>query len=125
MSSKSSTNKSKSAAAVVAATAAAQEKAMTVVFAELVDEVALELIFQVHRQAKLTRSVCPICNQMCRSFVSQPGKDIFGNSCDGPSNDTCACLNCNRKFPTARYANHLEKCLGLGRVASRSAAQRR
>lgn len=34
------------------------------------------------------------------------------------------CSNCNRKVVSSRFAQHLEKCLGRGRAASRLASRR-
>ena len=34
------------------------------------------------------------------------------------------CGNCNRKVVSSRFAQHLEKCLGRGRAASRLASRR-
>ncbi|KAI7826741.1 hypothetical protein BX661DRAFT_183385 [Kickxella alabastrina] len=34
----------------------------------------------------------------------------------------CECLNCQRSFPAARFASHMDKCMGL---SSRRTATRR
>lgn len=50
--------------------------------------------------------------------------DIFGNAVPPIALDLVACPNCGRKVAAGRYAPHLDKCMGRGRVASRNAAKR-
>nr|CAG8440400.1 8456_t:CDS:10 [Entrophospora candida] len=93
------------------------------ILCDLLDECTLDILLETHREAKLAASVCQLCNTECRSFVSQPGLDIFGNN-PQPNNSppTFECVSCRRTFPSKRYAPHLEKCMGLaGRSSSRVA----
>jgi hypothetical protein len=61
-----------------------------------------------------------ICFTLCCT-VQQPGLDIFGNKPEANTSDLYECLNCHRRFPTGRYASHLEKCIGVGRTSARAA----
>ncbi|CAG8789235.1 22684_t:CDS:2, partial [Racocetra persica] len=92
------------------------------ILCDLLDECTLDVIFEAHREAKLSSSICQICNTECRSFVVQPGMDIFGNHPQLNNPPTFECVNCQRPYPSKRYAPHLEKCMGLaGRSSSRVA----
>ncbi|CAG8556860.1 446_t:CDS:10 [Dentiscutata erythropus] len=92
------------------------------ILCDLLDECTLDVIFEAHREAKLSGSICQICNTECRSFVVQPGLDIFGNHPQQNNSPTFECVNCQRPYPSKRYAPHLEKCMGLaGRNSSRVA----
>ncbi|CAG8581208.1 5593_t:CDS:10 [Funneliformis caledonium] len=95
------------------------------ILCELLDECILDVAFEAHREAKLAASVCQLCKSECRSFVTQPGLDIFGNHPQQDNSPTFECVNCQRPFPSKRYATHLEKCMGLaGRSSSRVANMR-
>ncbi|RIA84933.1 hypothetical protein C1645_783008 [Glomus cerebriforme] len=92
------------------------------ILCDLLDECILDVAFEAHREAKLAASVCQLCNSECRSFVTQPGLDIFGNRPQQNDSPKFECVNCKRPYPSKRYAPHLEKCLGLaGRSSSRVA----
>ncbi|KAJ1653240.1 Ataxin-7-like protein 3 [Dispira simplex] len=48
------------------------------------------------------------------SLVDSPGLDVFGNDPSKvSSSESYMCTSCQRHYPAARYAPHLEKCLGL------------
>ncbi|KAJ1967824.1 Ataxin-7-like protein 3 [Dispira parvispora] len=48
------------------------------------------------------------------SAMNTPGLDVFGNDPSKvPSSESYVCTSCQRNYPAARYAPHLEKCLGL------------
>ncbi|EXX68235.1 hypothetical protein RirG_106780 [Rhizophagus irregularis DAOM 197198w] len=92
------------------------------ILCDLLDECILDVAFEAHRETKLAASVCQLCNSECRSFVTQPGLDIFGNRPQQNDSPKFECVNCKRPYPSKRYAPHLEKCLGLaGRSSSRVA----
>lgn len=93
------------------------------ILGELVDECVLDLIFETHREAKLRAALCQICNTKCRTYVSAPTLDIFGNN--PTETEQYPCENCKTLQTSSRYAPHLEKCLGLStRGAGRVARQR-
>ncbi|KAJ3383468.1 hypothetical protein HDU84_003593 [Entophlyctis sp. JEL0112] len=52
--------------------------------------------------------------------------DIFGNNHSSVNSEKLKCVKCGILFPTIRYAQHLEKCLGLGgrRAAVRNVNRR-
>uniref|UniRef100_A0A1B0AJE3 SAGA-associated factor 11 homolog n=1 Tax=Glossina pallidipes TaxID=7398 RepID=A0A1B0AJE3_GLOPL len=56
-------------------------------------------------------------------IVDMPNYDIFGISTAKKPMD-CACPNCDRPVSAARFAPHLEKCMGMGRISSRIASRR-
>lgn len=57
--------------------------------------------------------------------VNQPGLDIFGQRPDAQAaGELYDCPQCRRKFPSGRYAIHLEKCLGMGRQSTRISSRR-
>ncbi|RHZ81188.1 hypothetical protein Glove_123g206 [Diversispora epigaea] len=92
------------------------------ILCDLLDECTIDVIFEAHREAKLAASKCQLCNAECRSYVAQPGLDIFGNHPQPNNSPTFECVNCQRPYPSQRYAPHLEKCMGLaGRSSSRVA----
>jgi len=48
-------------------------------------------------------------------IIDKPGYDIFGQPVKSTSTDSIDCINCQRSISTTRYAQHLEKCMNLGR----------
>ncbi|KAI8803831.1 hypothetical protein BJ742DRAFT_487402 [Cladochytrium replicatum] len=86
----------------------------------LIDECALEVIYEAHRESKLANSICQVCLKKCRGFVNQPGVDIFGQNSSQTNGEKYECNNCHEKYPAVRFAQHLEKCLGFGRTATRA-----
>ena len=57
-------------------------------------------------------------------IVNKKGLDVFGQIPDAPSMDSFECLHCGRTVVASRFAPHLERCMGLGRVPYRMAARR-
>eukprot|EP01119_Soliformovum_irregulare_P022287 TRINITY_DN7597_c2_g1_i1.p1 TRINITY_DN7597_c2_g1~~TRINITY_DN7597_c2_g1_i1.p1 ORF type:complete len:231 (+),score=60.52 TRINITY_DN7597_c2_g1_i1:41-733(+) len=95
---------------------------MSSIYLELVDELSLEVCFDVHKQYKVG-SHCLDCDATMPS--NQPGTDIFGQTAsDIGVLDSFECLNCGRAVSATRYAPHLEKCMGMGRTSSRIASKR-
>ena len=50
--------------------------------------------------------------------------DVFGQRVEPIALDQVACPSCGRKVAAGRFAPHLDKCMGRGRQASRTANQR-
>jgi len=54
----------------------------------------------------------------------KPGYDVFGYVTQGKGTpkigQECKCPQCHRSIAATRFAPHLEKCMGMGRAASRS-----
>ncbi|KAF8945167.1 SAGA-associated factor [Haplosporangium gracile] len=95
------------------------------ILGDLLDEIVLDVVSEVHREVKIMRTVCPICKTKCRNYVVRSGQDIFGQNPQPSNSQTFDCVHCQRSFPAQRYAPHLEKCLGLaGRSSSRTASRR-
>ncbi|KAI8929505.1 hypothetical protein BC831DRAFT_291221 [Entophlyctis helioformis] len=91
------------------------------VWDDILNEAVVEVLFDVHRLHKLDRSVCQVCHTKCRVFSSVPGQDVFGCNPSLTNGEKYDCPQCQNQLPAARYAPHLEKCLGLGRMSSRVA----
>lgn len=51
---------------------------------------------------------------------SKGAVDMFGNMIQPVALDQVSCPNCGRKISSGRFAPHLEKCMGGGRLAGRS-----
>ncbi|KAI8149449.1 hypothetical protein BJV82DRAFT_123915 [Fennellomyces sp. T-0311] len=92
---------------------------------DLIDECIYDVLFEAHRDIKQSNSICQICQTRCRQYVSRPGCDVFGNSYAANNLPSYDCVNCHKMIAAVKYANHLEKCLGLaGRQSSRVANRR-
>jgi len=60
--------------------------------------------------------------RVCTAIVQDKSLDVFGNSAqDIKKFVECTCPKCSRVLGTAKFAPHLEKCLGMGRNSSRIA----
>ncbi|EDQ90469.1 uncharacterized protein MONBRDRAFT_24279 [Monosiga brevicollis MX1] len=107
---------------------------------ELVDQEVQAIAFQVHRNVKLRLlCLCPADNSDHRhhGLVATPGYDIYGtkltlralfarpddgtqlNKQQAPS---FRCPNCGMMRQPAKFAPHLEQCMGMGGRESRRAA---
>jgi len=75
---------------------------------ELIDDVTVDLCFDVHRRAKLE----PQAFVATRALPD--GSDIYGQSPD-VNNIQFDCPHCKRLIGGAKFATHLEKCMGLAR----------
>ena len=55
-------------------------------------------------------------------MIDVKGYDIFGNTQQSlQKNVDCQCPNCERTLGAAKFAPHLEKCMGMGRNSTRLA----
>jgi len=57
-------------------------------------------------------------------IIDAPNYDIFGQPLTKKYNFECQCPRCHRTLAAARFAPHLEKCMGMGRNSSRIASKR-
>ncbi|KAI9354518.1 hypothetical protein DFJ73DRAFT_826776 [Zopfochytrium polystomum] len=91
-------------------------------FGDILEQCLLDVIFEAHREDKQVRSVCQICQTYCRCYATKHGADIFGNPAvqNSQTVEKLKCHQCNRAYPSNRYAPHLENCMGLGRRAVRT-----
>ncbi|KAJ1937032.1 hypothetical protein GGF37_005371, partial [Kickxella alabastrina] len=87
---------------------------------ELIDDMTMGVVFDTHFEAKQGISVCANCSTRCQCNIAK-GAQASNNGTDSGS-DMCECLNCQRSFPAARFASHMDKCMGL---SSRRTATRR
>lgn len=102
------------------------EEDIEVVMYDIIDEVTLGLIFDVHRSCKLGTLFLGDTDpksQKEHEIVDRPGVDVFGNV-PAKKQLECTCPNCQRNLAASRFAPHLEKCMGMGRNSSRIASRR-
>ncbi|KAJ1994587.1 hypothetical protein EDC05_001504 [Coemansia umbellata] len=95
--------------------------------ADMVDDMAMGIVFETVFEAKQSVGIYSLCNTRCRCGVSSTSFSTGDAGADGPSSqeaisDMFECPNCQRSFPAARFASHMDKCMGL---SSRRAATRR
>ncbi|XP_046750987.1 ataxin-7-like protein 3 [Diprion similis] len=95
------------------------------IYEDLLDEVMMGFVFDVHRTVKTGSSDVEegIPDDESYAIVDLPGLDVFGQQAIKKSQD-CACPNCDRGVAACRFATHLEKCMGMGRNSSRIASRR-
>ncbi|KAJ1752767.1 hypothetical protein LPJ55_000851 [Coemansia sp. RSA 990] len=86
-------------------------------FQEMIDDMALGVVFEAHYEMKQLTGVCAVCNTRCR--CGGAGLDAAGAQQGG---EAFECPSCQRAFPAARFAAHMDKCMGLSsrRAATRS-----
>ena len=92
---------------------------------QLFEDLVLEEILDVGRELRwglLTAVLEPIPPEL--RINDTPGVDIFGQVLSKKPNFECECPKCNRMLAAARFAPHLEKCMGMGRNSSRIASRR-
>ncbi|XP_065920679.1 ataxin-7-like protein 3 isoform X2 [Dysidea avara] len=96
---------------------------MELFFNDMVEEIALEVYFELHRAVKL--GYFEYCYPEETAFenhaiVEDKSLDVFGNTLqDVKKFVECTCPKCERVLGTSKFAPHLEKCLGMGRNSSR------
>jgi SAGA-associated factor 11 len=96
------------------------------VMLELIDEISLGLCFETHRSCKLGTYFLDETDSTADeqfALVTEHGRDVFGQV-PMKKQVECVCPNCNRNIAAARFAPHLEKCMGMGRNSSRIASRR-
>ncbi|XP_011505350.1 PREDICTED: ataxin-7-like protein 3 [Ceratosolen solmsi marchali] len=95
------------------------------IFEDLLDEVLMGFIFDIHRMTKTGSSDVEegIPDDESYTIVDLPGLDVFGQHPVKKSQE-CNCPNCERGVAASRFATHLEKCMGMGRNSSRIASRR-
>ncbi|KAJ1722374.1 hypothetical protein LPJ53_003205 [Coemansia erecta] len=89
---------------------------------EMVDDLTMDIVFETHFQAKQSIVTCSCCNTKCQSKIISSIQEANANIDN--TTEAFECLDCNRSFPAARFASHMDKCMGLSsrRTATRSAA---
>lgn len=116
-------------------------------FDNIFDSYLLGVILQNYRMAKtscikileenITQNTSEASETSIKTETSQQSKpnrtnkkrdisnvDILGNSLASIRKIECVCPSCKRSLAASRLAPHLEKCMGMGRNASRVASKR-
>ncbi|XP_013113068.2 SAGA-associated factor 11 homolog [Stomoxys calcitrans] len=104
------------------------DEAANYLYQSLLDDAVVGVFLEIHHLRKtgnLTALEGVNENDAESSFriVDMPNFDIFGISTAKKPMD-CTCPNCDRPVSAARFAPHLEKCMGMGRISSRIASRR-
>lgn len=101
------------------------ETATKEIYEDLLDEVLMGFVFDVHRTTKTGSSDIEegIPDDESYAIVDSPGLDVFGQHPVKKSQE-CNCPNCERSVAACIFANHLAKCIGMGRNSSRIASLR-
>lgn len=92
-------------------------------FDVMIDELTLEIIFEIHRSVKIGSEIEeePYNDEEFLVSSTTDG-DIFRQQTIKKSQD-CTCPICNRTVVASRFAPHLETCMGMGRKRSRNASR--
>ncbi|KAJ2520488.1 hypothetical protein H4217_002014 [Coemansia sp. RSA 1939] len=80
--------------------------------ADMVDDMAINIVFETFFEAK----------QAASASNAAENADSDAHSSQGAGSDLFECPSCERSFPVARFAAHMDKCMGL---SSRRTATRR
>ncbi|XP_073843549.1 SAGA associated factor 11kDa [Musca autumnalis] len=104
------------------------DEAANYLYQSLLDDAVVGVFLEIHHLRKtgnLTAMDGVNEDESETSFriVDMPNFDIFGISTAKKPID-CTCPNCDRPVSAARFAPHLEKCMGMGRISSRIASRR-
>lgn len=104
------------------------DEAANYLYQSLLDDAVVGVFLEIHHLRKtgnLTALDGLTTEDEAESFriVDMPNFDIFGISTAKKPMD-CTCPNCDRPVSAARFAPHLEKCMGMGRISSRIASRR-
>lgn len=103
----------------------------------LLRELLVEECFSFFKQRELKRLPCSVCGQHCKTYgiqlysmavtdipfgclsVTKAGHDIYGLKIDNhdANGQLVECSICKKSVSAARFAPHLEKCMGMGRSA--------
>ncbi|XP_023301707.2 SAGA-associated factor 11 homolog [Lucilia cuprina] len=105
------------------------DEAANYLYQTLLDDAIVGVFIEIHHLRKTGNLTAldgvPDEEAETSSFriVDMPNFDIFGISTAKKPMD-CTCPNCDRPVSAARFAPHLEKCMGMGRISSRIASRR-
>ncbi|PAA76811.1 hypothetical protein BOX15_Mlig034601g3, partial [Macrostomum lignano] len=85
---------------------------------ELIDDLTMDTIFSCHMEAKmgllmLDEELATLAQTELSPVSTQRQQQ------QQQSAPICRCPNCHRRLAASRLAPHLEKCMGMGRLASR------
>ncbi|EDW19791.1 SAGA-associated factor 11 homolog [Drosophila mojavensis] len=104
------------------------EDAANYLFQGLLDDVVAGIFIEIHHLRKTGNltALDGVGEENAESayrICEMPNLDIFGISTAKKPMD-CTCPHCDRLVAAARFAPHLEKCMGMGRISSRIASRR-
>lgn len=91
------------------------ETAANYLYESLLDEAILGSVFEVHNLIKtgLMKALEGEPEDPTQFLlVNAPDVDVFGSSKSAKINMDCTCPKCEKLVATARFAPHLEKCMG-------------
>lgn len=94
---------------------------------ELIDDVSYGLCFEIHRSCKkgyFLMDETDLESHKQFQIVNKKGLDVFGQVANHKKQTECLCPTCQRCMVASRFAPHLEKCMGMGRISSRIASRR-
>lgn len=101
-------------------------------YSDILDDVLLDVAVEAHRELK-TGVLVPQGPAAAATERPQPldplagvkgATDVFGQVHPGTATDIVICMNCGRKAQAGKFAYHLEKCLGKGRVPAGRTSRR-
>lgn len=98
------------------------ETAANYLYESLLDEAILGSVFEMHNLIKtgLLKALEGEPEDPTQFLlVNAPDVDVFGSSKSAKINMDCTCPKCEKLVATARFAPHLEKCMGLLCIQSR------
>lgn len=105
------------------------------VLKNITEDLIVEECFGHFQKVELDYQTCSHCSEHCHRFsisfstltsayrsilpVNKQGLDIYGQKIDNhdANGELVECPVCKKSVAAARFAPHLEKCLGLGRNA--------
>ncbi|KAL6767772.1 SAGA-associated factor 11-like protein [Auxenochlorella protothecoides] len=95
------------------------------VYTSIIDEIAEEVVHEVAalvaqglEDVRIPRNIC--VEKEAASTVP-PGRvsvDVFGVPASSLPIDPVSCPNCARRVAASRFAPHLDKCMGRGRIGA-------
>lgn len=86
------------------------------------DHLLSDTVLKYHKDKALAASIGLTSESDEMMPVSSSSKDSVGVEIPGNKRNQieCECLCCHRMIAAARFAPHMEKCIGMGRNSSRS-----
>ncbi|KAH8266116.1 hypothetical protein KR038_003492 [Drosophila bunnanda] len=101
------------------------DEAVNYLYQTLLDDAVAGIFIETHHLRKTGNlaALDGVPEDSTYRICEMPNLDIFGISTAKKPMD-CTCPNCDRPVAAARFAPHLEKCMGMGRISSRIASRR-
>lgn len=82
---------------------------------EMVEDIAMDLVFETHFELKQRLQTTSNGTHLSKQQLSSrsTGQANGSNASDSMTPDMFGCPNCQRHYPAARFASHMDKCMGL------------